>query len=334
MKKLFYILFTSCLLLSCSLASKADERVVVAYVTSWGTRMPDASLVTHFNYAFGHVTDSFDGVRVDNSERLKSIVTMRKQYPEVKFLVSIGGWGSGRFSEMASTEKTRLAFAKDCKRLADEYELDGIDIDWEYPTSSESGISSSPADKENFTLLMRDIRNAIGKDKLLTFADYADTTFVNFRDVMPYVDFVNIMTYDMADPPYHHSALYRSSIAGMLTQTEAVEHHLQAGVPLNKLVMGMPFYGRGKEYEGNRAFGKLNADGKYQERWDSVAQVPYLVDSDGKMVLGYDNAESIRIKCKYILEKGLRGAMYWDSDSDDDKFTLSRTVWESLDVKH
>lgn len=337
MKQILYVVLSSCLLLSCITArniqnreAEANKRVVVAYVTSWGTRMPNASLVTHFNYAFGHVTDSFDGVRVDNPERLKSIVALREQYPKVRFLISIGGWGSGRFSEMASSEKTRLSFAKDCKRLADEYNLDGIDIDWEYPTSSSANISSSPDDKANFTLLMRDIRNAIGKDKLLTFADFSDTTFVNYRDVMQYVDFVNIMSYDMADPPYHHSALYRSAIAGKQTSSEAVDNHLKAGVPKNKLVMGMPFYGRGKDYEGNRAYGKLNADGKYLERWDSIAQVPYLVNDEGKMILGYDNPTSIRIKCDYILENGLRGAMYWDMDSDDDNFTLSRTVWNTF----
>ena len=307
------------------------SHVVVGYVTSWGDRMPDPSLVTHYNYAFGHVTDTFDSVRIDNPERLRSIVALRNSNPDLKVMVSVGGWGSGRFSEMAASEQTRKSFAATCMKAIGEYGLDGIDIDWEYPTSSSAGISSSPEDKENFTLLMRDLREAIGTDYLLTFADYADTTFVNYREVMPYVDFVNLMTYDIADPPYHHSALYRSEITGVLSVSEAVNHHLEAGVPLTQLVMGMPFYGRGsKDYKGQRPFGKLDFEGVYEERWDTISLVPYLVDSEGRMVLAYENARSITYKCEYILSKGLRGAMYWDSDNDDDTFTLSRTIWNHL----
>lgn len=310
----------------------ANGRVVVGYVTSWSEAMPDPGLVTHYNYAFGHVADSFDSVRVDNPMRLKSIVALREQNPELKVMLSIGGWMSGRFSEMAGNPEYRMAFAADCRRVVMEYGLDGIDIDWEYPTSSEAGISSSPDDKDNFTLLMRDIRQQIGQECLLTFADYCDTTYVDYRQVMSYVDFVNLMTYDMANPPHHHSALHRSEITGMLSVEEAVEHHLQAGVAADKLVMGMPFYGRADaSYEGERPYGRIVIGQKYSEHWDSVSQVPFLVDSVGKMVLAYDNAESIRIKCEYILEQGLRGAMYWDADDDDAQFTLSRTVWQTIE---
>lgn len=308
-----------------------DQPVIVGYVTSWVDRMPDPSLVTHFNYAFGHVTDGFDSVRIDNPDRLRSIVALKASNPALKVMVSVGGWGSGRFSEMAASEQNRKSFAANCRIAIDEYQLDGIDIDWEYPTSSSAGISSSPEDKENFTLLMRDLREAIGPDYLLTFADYADTTFVNYMDVMPYVDFVNLMTYDIADPPYHHSALYRSGITGNLCVSEAVDHHLEVGVPLSKLVMGMPFYGRAsKEYKGQRPFGKLDFEGVYEERWDSTSLVPYLVDKDGTMVLAYENARSISHKCEYIVSKGLRGAMYWEADDDDDALTLSRTIWNHL----
>lgn len=305
--------------------------VVVGYVTSWEERMPDPMLVTHYNYAFGHVTDSFDSVRVDNPERLRAIVALKEVNPDLKVMLSVGGWGSGRFSEMAGDEANRQSFAANCRKTVEEYALDGIDIDWEYPTSSSAGISSSPDDKQSFTYLMRDLRAAIGPDCLLTFADYADTTYVDFRAVMPYVDFVNLMTYDIANPPYHHSALYRSAIAGDLCVAEAVDHHLEAGVPLAKLVMGMPFYGRASTtYEGQRAYGKLDYAGVYEERWDTTSLVPYLVDADGQMVLAHENVQSITHKCEYIRNKGLRGAMYWDADNDDDAFTLSRTVWTQL----
>lgn len=314
-----------------SICAQQADRVVVGYITSWGDRMPDASLVTHLNYAFGHVTDGFDSVRIDNPNRLRDIVSLKKTAPELKVMLSIGGWGSGRFSEMASSDHNRSMFARNCMQAIAEYGLDGIDIDWEYPTSSEAGISSSPADRHNFTLLMRDIRHAIGTNHLLTFADYADTTFVDYRDVEPYVDFVNVMTYDIANPPCHHSALFRSDIAGMLTVAEAIDHHLAAGIPTHKLVMGMPFYGRpSKDFKGERPYGRMSANAAYEERWDDKSLVPYLVDKDGHMVLAYENERSIGHKCRYILEKNLRGAMYWDSDSDDDSFTLSRTVFSII----
>ena len=98
------------------------------------------------------------------------ILLRRKQKPELKVLLSIGGWGSGRFSEMAANDEYRRAFAADCDRVVKEFALDGIDIDWEYPTSSMANISSSPDDTENFTLLMQDIRAAIGNEKELTLA--------------------------------------------------------------------------------------------------------------------------------------------------------------------
>ena len=141
----------------------SDKKIVVAYVTAWSKIMPDSKMMTHINYAFGHVNDTFDGVRVDNPDRLKQIAALKKENPELKVLLSIGGWGSGRFSEMAADQKFRKSFAKDCQRIVKEFKLDGIDIDWEYPTSSAAKISSSPQDTENFTLLMRDIRKAIGK---------------------------------------------------------------------------------------------------------------------------------------------------------------------------
>lgn len=308
----------------------APDRVVVGYVTSWSDRMPDASLLTHVNYAFGHVSDSFDGVRIDNDYRLRSVVALRQQNPALKVLLSVGGWGSGRFSEMAATEHTRLAFAADCKRVVSEFALDGIDIDWEYPGSKAGKISASPDDRDNFTLLMRDIRAAIGPDKLLTFADYADTLYVDYRRVMPYVDFLNLMTYDMDDPPFHQSSLYRSVRSGRLTVAEAVESHIKAGVDADRLVMGIPFFGRGKKYKGDRSYGGIMANDRYQQMWDSVAQVPYLFDDELGIVLSYDNQESVSLKCDYLLQKQLRGAMYWSADNDDTQLTLSRTIWHAL----
>ena len=337
MKRPTFLLIIACcmwLLHSCTNTSKqasaSNDKVVIAYVTSWSKTLPDPSLVTHINYSFGHVTDSFNGVRINNEERLQKIVALKEKAPHLKVLLSIGGWGSGRFSEMAADEQNRLSFAKDCQRVVQEYGLDGIDIDWEYPTSSAANISSSPDDTDNFTLLMRDIRQAIGKDKLLTMASVASAKYVDFRAILNDIDFVNIMSYDMANAPHHHSTLYRASISGRLTCDDAVKAHIEAGVPAERLVMGMPFYGRGGKLLSNRDFRDIDFNGEYTEHWNDTAKVPYLTNKDGIMVLGFDNVRSLSIKCEYILEKGLLGGMYWEYAADNDNADLARTVYETI----
>lgn len=315
-----------------AIAASRESKVVVAYVTSWSEVMPDPQYMTHINYAFGHVNESFNGVKIDNEERLRQIVDLRKQKPELKVLLSIGGWGSGRFSEMAANDEYRRAFAADCDRVVKEFALDGIDIDWEYPTSSMANISSSPDDTENFTLLMQDIRAAIGNEKELTLATVASARYIDFKAILPSVDFVNIMAYDMASAPKHHSALYPSGHSGDITSDGAVTAHLKAGVPPSKLVMGMPFYGRGGDgYPSFQDYNKVgDTDTQYTEKWDEVAQVPYLADKNDTLVFGFENPRSLAIKCQYILDKDLLGGMYWDYSGDNEQGDLRRTVAENL----
>jgi len=336
--------------------SRQSDSVVLAYVTSWSSVMPDPNYVTHINYAFGHVNETFNGVminslsrnddgRATNEDRLLSIVKLKKQKPNLKVLLSIGGWGSGRFSEMAADEANRLAFAADCRRVIQEFGLDGIDMDWEYPTSASAGISSSPEDTENFTLLMRDIRQAIGKDKLLTFASIASAKFVDFKAVEPYIDFINIMTYDMGRPPYHHAAFQPSELSS-LSCVESVDRHVEAGIAIHKLTLGIPFFGRGTDIippniDYRNLINKGGALGivanrrivgleGFEEKWDEEAQVPYWVDADGKFVLTFETPRSIAIKCKWLKQKGMLGAMYWDYNGDDEAGTLRKATYDGV----
>lgn len=307
----------------------APERVIVAYVTSWTETMPDPSLMTHINYAFGHVTDSFDGVRIDNGERLRRIVAAKEN---VKVCLSVGGWGSGRFSEMAATEARRKAFAASCATAVDEYGLDGIDIDWEYPTVSTAGISSSPKDTEHFTLLMQELRAALGPDRLLTLASASNARHIDFPAILPYIDWVNVMAYDMGWPPHHNAALYQSPRTGQFTADDAVKAHLAAGIPAGKIVMGMPFYGRGKEgYADFVDYKDIPAPLKgHKEKWDPKAKVPYYADAEGLLVFSFDNVRSIGEKCLYVLKNGLLGGMYWEYCCDNADSELARTVAEQL----
>ena len=180
--KIMLLLTTFCLSATCYGKKKeARDMIVVAYVTSWTNEVPDPTVMTHINYAFGHVNETFNGVCIDNPDRLRMITGLKQQHPALKVMLSIGGWGSGRFSEMAATQENRLAFARNCKRVVDEFGLDGIDIDWEYPTQGGAGISSSPDDTKNFTLLMAALRKALGKKQLLTAATISSAQFIDFH---------------------------------------------------------------------------------------------------------------------------------------------------------
>ena len=311
---------------------KADNMVVVAYVTSWTQEIPDPMTMTHINYAFGHVNDTFDGVRIDNPERLRMIARLKEQNPRLKVLLSIGGWGSGRFCEMAASDNNRAAFVKDCRRVVDDFKLDGIDIDWEYPTQSSAGISSSPEDTGNFTLLMRELRSALGKKKLLTAATVCDAKYIDLRSCVQYMDFVNVMAYDMGNPPRHHAALFPSPVSSHITASQAVEEHLKAGVPADKLVLGMPFYGRGShEDSGLKEYDRTGLLPKgYEKRWDDVGKVPYIANEKGELVRGYDNCRSLAEKCQFVLDHHLRGGMYWDYASDNSQGDERTTLYLSL----
>lgn len=318
-------------LVCASFASLAQKKVVVAYVTSWTKVMPDPAYVTHINYAFGHVNNTFNGIRIDNPKRLKQITALKEKSPGLKVLISIGGWGSGRFSEMASTDGNRDRFAEDCLRVLNEFKLDGIDIDWEYPTSNAAKISASPDDTKNYTLLMKAIRQKIGTGRLLTLASVADGKYIDFKEIQPVVDFVNIMTYDMGRPPYHHAGLYSSQYTKGMSIDEGVTAHVNAGMPLSQLVLGIPFYGHGidgiDDFIDYKEILKLNG---YVSKWDEQAKVPYLENKTGKFVCTYEDPKSIAIKCDYLLGRGMLGAMYWEYAGDTDDGVLRKAVFTGV----
>ena len=304
-----------------------SNSIIVGYAVYWESTMPDPALLTHINYAFAHIKDDFETLDIKNPDRLTRIAGLKKKKSSLKVLLSIGGWEAGNFSEMAADETHRKNFCKNCRDAVTKYGLDGIDIDWEYPTSSLAGISASKDDTRNFTLLMRDLRETLGRNRLLTMASASNAKYVNFTDAVQYMDFVNVMTYDMGDPPKHNAALYRSSLASESCD-ESVSKHVTAGVPLQKIVLGIPFYGHGdgKAFDDYVDFKDISIVGsQYTVQWDETAKVPYVMKS-GKMVLTYDDEQSVGLKAEYVLQKGLCGAMYWNIEADDAQWTLSKAV--------
>jgi len=315
------------------------EPIVLAYVYSPREMVDvDPTYVTHINFAFGHVNNSFNGIRIENEELLISIVALKQQKPELKVLLSIGGWGSGNFSEMAAEDSLRKAFAADCKRVIDQFGLDGIDIDWEYPTTSMAGISSSPDDSKNFVLLCREIRNEIGWDMLLTYASANNAWYVDWEETMPYMDFVNIMSYDLenktsGEAPLHHSPLFRSQYTHSQSVEEGVLAHLEAGIPPHQLVLGIHFASKGllRELRVNWSNVDPNSD-IYTIQWDDIAKASWLSDKEGNYKQTYECPRAIAYKCEYAHKMGLRGAMYWQYTSDRTG-DLRKAVYEEVN-KH
>lgn len=314
-------------------ASEDDAKTydIVTYVWSGAELMPDPSTITAINYAFANMNETRDGVIIHNEPRFRNIIDLKKVKPELKVMLCIGGNCESGLSEMAADPAKRSALAADCARIIREYGIDGIDFDWEVP----GGPGGTEQDVDNFTLVLKAVRDSIGNNKILSLASGGDVSF-NVPEVLPLLDYVSIMAYDLAwSTPGHHTALHRSDHTQWISVDEAVERYVEAGVPYDKMLLGLGFYGRGDgnyytEWSSYPAC-KPCAEGLTEE-WDSVAMVPYIADANGVLVLSYDNPRSLQIKCDYLKDKGMRGAMMWRTETDNDSLELARAV--SSFLKH
>ncbi|GAF07879.1 chitinase [Paenibacillus pini JCM 16418] len=211
---------------------------------------------------------------------LYKLKALKQTNPNLKTLLSVGGWTwSNRFSDVAADPVTRTNFANSAVNVLRAYGMDGIDIDWEYPVSE--GLpdnSRRPEDKHNFTLLLQETRNKLaaagaqdGKSYLLTIAGRANqsyTTTTEMSSISQILDWINIMTYDFhgdwEKTTNHNASLYSDpndpDTVNKFSTDYAVNAYINAGVPASKIVLGVPFYGRGWK---NCAPGP-NGDGQYQ----------------------------------------------------------------------
>ena len=305
---------------------------VVAYVWNGGDLLPDPSLITTINYAFANVNDTRDGVMINNEDRFKDIIALKKINPELKVLLCIGGNCESGLTEMAADSLKREALAADCARIVEEYGIDGIDSDWEFP----GGVGGTPDDYNNFLKVLKSVRANLPEGKLLTLAAGGDLAGMDVNNVPAFVDqldYVNVMAYDLGgQAPWHHTALYRSPNTGWRSVEEVVEDYVNHGVPYEKMMLGLGFYGRGDDhyYTGWTNTKSAVPYDDLTEQWDSIACVPYIADANGALVLGYENPRSIEIKCDYLKEKGFRGAMCWRTELDTDSLDLARTVARCL----
>lgn len=328
-----------------------DGRVVVSYVTYYGSVIPDVKYMTHINYAFAELVEE-DGVyqsfKLKGKEsRFKQIVDLKKKKPSLKILLSFAGGTSddkytpenkfGGFSAMTKSDTDRKKFAQDCLDFCKKWGIDGIDIDWEFPGLSwyDDVEYDTSCDVENYTLLMKQLRETLGNDYLLTYAGYVfdmstlddgGHRYIDIRAVDPYVDWVNIMTYNMTSQA--HSALNNPKL--WVDCKRAVKHYTEKGIAASKLVLGVPFFGDGEvtwTYKSIIAKDKT----KYKiDNWDAASSVPYVTEiATGKRLCAYDNPKSIVMKGDFARGSGLKGMMSWEYDQDDAKLTLNKAMWQA-----
>lgn len=318
------------------------KKMILGYATSKGLDQmtaQDALRLTHVNLAFGVIRDGL--LSMQGLPRLKQQLPRLRQFnPSLRFILSIGGWTAGGFSLMARTEAGRRAFAASVERVMDEYALDGVDIDWEYPCSDAAGIDCDPSDKYNFTLLLQALRDVAG-NRIVSIAAGGGAYFIRdteMEKVAQILDYVQIMTYDLATGrsiAAHHTPLYAGD--GCVPTANAdtcVKMYEAAGVSREKLIIGAAFYSRiwhnvesdggglGGHADGAAGFGPEYTELKaryidqngFVRHWDEKARAPYLFN--GSTFITYDDPESIAEKCRYVLREGLRGLMYWEHSCD------------------
>ncbi|MCH1965853.1 peroxiredoxin [Paraclostridium sordellii] len=303
------------------------DRLVGTYVLGDPSNV-DAFLLDFVIYAFAEIKS--DGTLFIPTPRyLRQLLALRQDNPDLRVIVAIGGWGQDGFSDAAQTPSSRYNFAREINALIKQYNLDGIDIDWEYPANSAAGIKSRPEDKENFTLLLTAIRDVIGYDKWLSVAGTGDKAYINqsveIDNIAPLINYFNLMSYDFTagetgpNAKKHQSNLYDSNLSIPGYSVDAMVRNLiAAGMPSQKILLGVPFYGRlgatiTKSYDQLRR-DYINKNG-YTYKFDKDSQAPYL-EREGELAMSYDDLLSIYIKSQYVIDNCLGGIFSWMAPYD------------------
>lgn len=354
-------------------SNQATGRIIAGYYASWaaysGYTPNDipVSKLTHILYAFANISSANKIVLGDAQVDKKNFAELRalkKKYPNLRTLISVGGWEwSGRFSNVAATASRREAFAWSVAEFLAVHGFDGVDIDWEFPVSGgkpENAYRS--ADKENFTLLLKELRDKLdaqgkkdGKRYLLTIAGGAGTGYVGnvqMKSIAQYLDFGVVMAYDIhgyGDKYTDHNApLYGSTAPSpqfVWSADQAVKAWTGAGFPKSKLVLGVPFYGHRysnvqgggtgmhKTYKGYKSVdyddivSQYLSDKSYTRYYGAAGRTPWLFN--GSTFITYEDAASLSEKAAYIRNQGLAGVGIWELSQNTDG-TLLNTLNKNL----
>lgn len=293
-------------------------------------------------------SDSWNDVGNNMYGCLKQINLLKRQHRQLKLLMSVGGWTySNNFPALASTQSGRDRFASTCVGLVRDLGLDGIDVDWEYPANTQEG--------QDYVALLKTVREALdvyarsvaidGATPYhfeLTVASPAGPDKLKMLDLPgmdKYLDFWNLMAYDFAgswdQKSGHQANLYPSfqnPDATPFSISTAVKFHTSHGVPTDKIVLGMPLYGRafentdgpGRPYQGVGPgtweagvydFKKLPLAGSDIVH-DGEAGASYCYNPGTRTMVSFDDWEMARQKTDWIKMNGLGGAMWWESSGD------------------
>jgi len=333
--------------------------IVLSYFTEYNESLPDGTLLTHINYAHGRFKNPATGdggivITESSKAPISKVVALKNDNPNLKVCLMIGGWGAHAdgFSMMARDAAKRTAFCKSVKSLLDKHKLDGVDIDWEYPTqSADNETGCDPTDTQNFNLVLQELRETLGTSKIISFASSSSAKYVDWKTAMKYLDYVNVMTYDMgAAPNGHNSPLHKSARFNQRSWDESIEAHVKGGVPKDKQVMGIPFYGKSKKnptdaekifeysvkyYEipdilNKGTYRNKPLARKVTRQWEPTSMVPFLTDETGVNVLSYDDPESVAAKGYYVKNNGLLGAMFWEYRYDTSNHDLNKAVVNAI----
>ena len=334
----------------------APRHVVVAYVFAKDSLIQPGEIaaekLTRINYAFANIKDGRIAAGYANDDKnLATLVALKQQNPSLTVLVSAGGWlWSGGFSDVALTKESRAVFIDSVAEFITRYQLDGLDIDWEYPGLPGATNNYRPEDRQTYTLLLKELRRRfdrlekkLGRQLYLTVAAGSSKEFLDHTEmkrVQRYLDTVNLMAYDFYQGSSdtitgHHAPLFTNPAdPKKISADRSVREFEQAGVPAGKIVLGVPFYSHVWSGVSEANYGLFQpgkppaADAQYGggpeamlkngfiRYWDPIASAPYLYNSEKKVWVSYDDPQSLAAKCKFVLEHKLRGVMFWDYEAD------------------
>jgi chitinase len=335
----------------------SQQRVVAGYVFPRNAVLQpgqiDAHSLSRINFAFANI----EGGRMvvgapTDAQNLALLTALRHDNPALTVLVSVGGWlWSANFSDVSLTAQSRGIFIQSVMDYLKKYDLDGLDVDWEYPGMKGAGHPFRSEDAQNFTLLLKELRERFDEETrknkkrlCLTIAVGAFDEFIAHTEmdkVQRYVDTVNLMTYDSYEAGSdaitgNHAPLFEDPADPKKASADDVVRAFEkAGVPAKKLLLGVPFYGHmwGEVEDRNHGLfqpGKPipNAYAPYSlvvgslldqgfiRYWDSTASAPYLFNPDKHIFVSYEDAESLKAKCNFVLTHKLGGVMFWEYFGD------------------
>jgi len=352
----------------------SQKKEVIGYYPSWKWRSRDNLVspvripydkLTVINYAFFYPLP--DGSLVGRDTVGDALILRGERDPRgrgykprtgltdvahrsgVKVMLSIGGWeDSKNFPEVASTDAGRAQFAHSCVDQIRTYGFDGIDIDWEYPGYADH--RGTPEDKQNFTRLLRVVRDSLQSYGTLTGREYPLTaalpasasalTNYEMDKLAVILDQLNVMTYDFNGPwdplSGHNAPLYAPQPDDSVRNADAAfnlyVHTLN--VPAEKVNLGVPFYGQtytqctslyaphaGADTVHFSPQGAFYYDivpllNKFTRKWDDRARVPYLISTEWNMLISYDDEESVGYKAQYVLDHNACGLIIWEITGD------------------